>query len=111
MISDEPDEDADILDDETLLESYLGIKPPIRSAGDHGDDLPDWPQRRGRDLCLNLDAETIAWFKARYTDWQATMASVLRAWVAVQKQPVDHAEAAPGKSDDPCASVSSPTAD
>lgn len=84
MISDEPDEDADTLDDETLLENYLGVSAPNCPAGGSATDLPDWPQRRERDLGLNLDAETLAWFKTRHFDWQPTMASVLRAWVAAQ---------------------------
>jgi uncharacterized protein (DUF4415 family) len=87
MISDEPDEDADSLDDETLLETYLGVSALKPAAGDNATDLPDWPQRRERDLGLNLDAETLAWFKARHLDWQSTMASILRAWVAAHMRP------------------------
>jgi uncharacterized protein (DUF4415 family) len=84
MTSDEPDEDADTLDDETLLETYLGASAAKPGAGDPAADLPDWPQRRERNLGLNLDTETLAWFKARHFDWQSKMASILRAWVAAQ---------------------------
>ncbi|WP_428533728.1 hypothetical protein [Rhodopila sp.] len=82
MISDEPDEDADNLDDETLLRAYLGVGAATQAATDSTTDLPDWPQRRERDPGLNIDPETLAWFKARHGDWRGRMASVLRAWVA-----------------------------
>ena len=84
MISDEPDEDADNLDDETLLQTYLGAGDAKPAATDDATDLRDWPQRRGRDLGLNLDAETLAWFKAGHVDWGSTMASIIRAFVAAQ---------------------------
>jgi uncharacterized protein (DUF4415 family) len=85
MISDEQDEDADILDDETQLETYLGTVAPKRAAGTNSATcMADWPPPRERDFGLNLDAETLAWFKARHVDWRSGMAGVLRAWVAVQ---------------------------
>jgi uncharacterized protein (DUF4415 family) len=85
MISDEPDEGADSLDDEALLESYLGVKAPKRQASvDSGACMPDWPPSIERELGLNLDAGTIAWFKANHGDWRASMAGVLRAWVAAR---------------------------
>ena len=84
MISDEPDEDADDLDDETLLQAYLGVGAAKPATTNSTADLPDWPQRRERDPSLNIDPETLAWFKARHGDWRGRMASVLRAWVAAQ---------------------------
>jgi hypothetical protein len=85
MISDEPDGGADSLDDEALLESYLGVKAPKRQASvDSGADMPDWPPSIERELGLSLDAGTIAWFKANHGDWRAAMAGVLRAWVAAR---------------------------
>lgn len=85
MISDEPDEDADILDDETALESYLGDAPPRTDSVASGTtELPDWPPRAVRDIGLTLDAETLAWFKAANGNWRREMRSVLRAWVAAK---------------------------
>jgi uncharacterized protein (DUF4415 family) len=85
MISDEPDEDADILDDETALESYLGDTPPrLDRVASGAMELPDWPPRAVRDIGLNLDAETLAWFKAANSDWRREMRAVLRAWVAAK---------------------------
>jgi hypothetical protein len=88
MISNDQDEDADILDDETLLENYLGTDAPKPPAGTDGAAcMADWPPSRGRDLGLHLDAETLAWFQARYVDWRSTIAGVLQAWVAAQTRP------------------------
>src|ERR1700681_2708701 len=81
MISDNPDEDADTLDDGAVFEKYLGdaLLRPDSVAAD-ATTLPDWPQAV-RDIGLNLDTETIAWFKAANTDWRSAMRSVLRAGV------------------------------
>jgi len=81
MISDEPDEDADALDDDVAMESLLDEVRP-KANGDHSTTrLPDWPPRSGDDLGLALDAETLAWFKAGHADWRCQIRSVLRAWV------------------------------
>jgi uncharacterized protein (DUF4415 family) len=81
MISDDPDEDADTLDDDAVFDNYLGdaLLRPDSIASD-ATTLPDWPQAV-RDIGLNLDTETLAWFKAANTDWRSAMRSVLRAWV------------------------------
>jgi uncharacterized protein (DUF4415 family) len=92
MISDEPDEDADSLDDQALLETYLGAKAPNRdTAATSAASLPDWPPPIERELGLNLDTGTIAWFRANHTDWRSAIAGVLRAWVAARTRP--HPEA------------------
>jgi hypothetical protein len=81
MISDEPDEDADELDDEKALEAYLGINS---GAGPEVVvDLPDWPPgcSQGQAVGLHLDMSTVAWFKAHYVDWQREIGSVLRGWI------------------------------
>jgi uncharacterized protein (DUF4415 family) len=81
MIPDDPDEDADALDDGAMFENYLGDTPPSQdSATSDATTLPDWPEAV-RDIGLNLDAETLAWFKATNTNWRSAMQSVLRAWV------------------------------
>jgi uncharacterized protein (DUF4415 family) len=85
MISDEADEDADSLDDEAVLETYLGVKAPRRgSVADSPTAMPDWPQSPRHQLGLDLDADTLAWFKANHADWRSRMAGVLRAWVAAR---------------------------
>jgi hypothetical protein len=86
MISDDPDEDADTLDDGAVFENYLGDAPPRRdSAASDATTLPDWPQVV-RDIGLDLDTETLAWFKAANTNWRSAMRSVLRAWVVANTE-------------------------
>jgi uncharacterized protein (DUF4415 family) len=81
MISDDPDEDADALDDGTVLDNYLGDAPSSPdSAPSEATTLPDWPQT-ARDIGLSLDTATLAWFKATNINWRSAMQSVLRAWV------------------------------
>ncbi|HQT76581.1 MAG: hypothetical protein B7Z80_19235 [Rhodospirillales bacterium 20-64-7] len=88
--SNEPEADADDLDDDELLEAYLGIdagsgiKDPAIAA--QPSSIPDWPSRLTRDLRLdlNVDADTVEWFKAHHTDWRAEMRFVLRAWVRAE---------------------------
>jgi uncharacterized protein (DUF4415 family) len=81
MISDDPDEDADMLDDGAMFDKYLGDAPPRRdSAASDATTLPDWPEAM-RDIGLDLDTETLSWFKAANTNWRSAMRSVLRAWV------------------------------
>jgi uncharacterized protein (DUF4415 family) len=80
MISDEPDEDADTLDDGVMFDNYLGDAPLTRDGPASATTLPDWPQAV-RDIGLNLDTETLAWFKAANNNWRSAMRSVLRAWV------------------------------
>ncbi len=81
MITDDPDEDADALDDGALFDNYIGDAPRSRdSAVLDATPPPDWPQAV-QDIGLNLDTETLAWFKAANTNWRSAMRSVLRAWV------------------------------
>jgi hypothetical protein len=81
MIPDDPDEDADALDDGVMFDNYLGDAPTRRdSVTAEAMTLPDWPEAV-RDIGLNLDAETLAWFTASNTNWRSAMRSVLRAWV------------------------------
>ena len=93
MISDESDEDADTLDDEDLLESYLGPDSTERAAAKRksGADIAaavrDWPASREREAGPEVDAQTLAWFKTNHTDWRLGMAAVLRAWVAARTRP------------------------
>lgn len=89
MISDESDEDADILGDDDLLESYLAPHSPARvaeertSLTDSAAALRDWPVSPP-DAALNLDPETLAWFRLNHADWRRAAADVLRAWVATR---------------------------
>jgi hypothetical protein len=89
MISDEPDEDADALDDETLLDNCTGTDPRGPRTGlANGPDLRGWPPScRRPDARPAIDAETLAWFKASRTDWRAELDLALRAWAVGQTQP------------------------
>src|ERR1700722_20319894 len=90
MISDEPDEDADTLDDEGLLETYVGAGPPQQQSGaPHAADLQEWPQLSGTPGAgSDIDAATPPWFKANHVDWQEELRTVLRTWASVQAQPL-----------------------
>jgi hypothetical protein len=84
MISDEPDEDADLLDDDALIEAATGpvTKPSIL------DSTPapaDWPPRACQAAeTLTVDGDILAWFRARDTNWQPHIHAVLRAWIAAR---------------------------
>lgn len=83
MISDEPDEDADNLDDEKLLDAlYDGDSPKQDTRADRAMVLPGWPPPRSPDRGLTLDPATLAWFKANHADWRAEIGVVLRGWTA-----------------------------
>ncbi len=81
MISDEPDEDAEGFDDDTVLETFVG------DAGSRPDDasplpsLPEWPAHGQHDIGIQVDTATMAWFKSMHPDWRRQMGYVLRAWM------------------------------
>ncbi len=79
MISEDPDEDADNLDDETLLRQYLGAEKNV--SGDSVESIPDWPPRALCDVAFTVDSEISGWFKRHHGDWRRAMRLVLRAWV------------------------------
>jgi hypothetical protein len=84
MISDEPDEGADTVDDETLLETCVGADLPKREPNvAPGSDFSDFPQVYGmQNMNTEIDVDIVTWFKANYADWQRQMGAVLRGWVA-----------------------------
>lgn len=85
MISDQSDEDADALDDDKLLATYLGIDSHNPAQGTVVVPEPlDWPSTTEHDVGLTVDTVTLAWFKTNHTDWQRQMRFVLRAWVMAQ---------------------------
>jgi hypothetical protein len=81
MISDEPDEDADGLDDDKALEALVGDAGPRPDGASPPLSLPEWPTPGQHDLGLYIDAETLAWFKSAHPDWRRQMGLVLRAWM------------------------------
>jgi hypothetical protein len=87
MISDEPAEDADNLDDYRLLTTYLNGSSP-KPETDTAPALSDWPPPTVQDLGLNVDAATLRWFETNYGDWRQGMCSVLRAWVDMHTRSV-----------------------
>jgi hypothetical protein len=94
MISDEPDEDADTLDDEGLLETYVDSGPPKQQSGSpNAADTREWPQPPGaRGAGSDIDAATLAWFKANHADWQEELRTVLRTWASEQTRPLPDAQ-------------------
>jgi hypothetical protein len=87
MISDEPDEDADNLDDEILLGTVIGHEAPKPGPGaENATPIADWPPPAIKDAGLNLDHETLAWFKANHADWRAQIGDILQAWVTLKTQ-------------------------
>jgi hypothetical protein len=88
-ISDEPDEDADSLNDEGLLETCLGVETPKRQSTSTAAALgiPDWPpSRRVPNVRTEIDVETLTWLKATRPDWRGELGPLLKAWVAARKQ-------------------------
>jgi hypothetical protein len=81
MILDEPDEDADALDDDTALECLVSDAEARPDDASHAQTLPEWPMRGQHDIGLTVDAVTMAWFKSTHPDWRRQMSSVLRAWM------------------------------
>jgi uncharacterized protein (DUF4415 family) len=81
MISDEPDEDADALDDDAAIEAFLGDAPAKPDGTPAPTELKDWPPRSAQDLGLSVDADTLAWFQATYADWRRQIRAVLRSWM------------------------------
>jgi hypothetical protein len=82
MISDDPDEDADNLDDEKLLGSYFSAgssESPPGSAAE--SEIADWPAMPGPGDSAG-DSETLHWFRTNNPGWRGEMTHVLRAWIA-----------------------------
>lgn len=92
MISDESDEDADSIDDDDLVETYLAPEMPGSHASqreggaDGGAPMWDWPPSGRRDHGLDFDSQTLAWFMANHADWRSEIEDVLRAWVIARMQ-------------------------
>jgi hypothetical protein len=80
MNSDDPDEDADNLDDDNLLTGYIDPSRP-QTETEAAIRVMDWPPRTTPDFNSNSNGSALAWFKANYADWQGEIDSVLRAWV------------------------------
>lgn len=81
MISDEPDEDADILGDDPTLEAFLDDVPLRPDQACTTLHATEWPGRLAQDVGLHVDIETLAWFQANHADWRRQMRSVLRSWM------------------------------
>ena len=92
MISDDPFEDFDDLDDEAVLDIHFGENHPKQTpAAQELPMLADWPPPAIAEAALRLDAATLAWFQANHANWRQEMRFVLRAWVAARSatQPND----------------------
>ncbi len=81
MISDDPDEDADNLDDEDLLGCYLEAGSPAKGANKVLPMQLDWPGLSALKSGFSLDHRTLAWFQANHADWRLAIELVLRAWI------------------------------
>src|SRR5271166_3996200 len=83
MISDEPDEAADLLDDDELVQALTCATATPAAPGAapaHGD----WPPRGRHEEELIVDADILAWFQAKHTDWQEYIRAVLQAWIVAR---------------------------
>jgi uncharacterized protein (DUF4415 family) len=85
MISDDPDEDADNIDDEDLLEAYSDGEKPA-SSSPTASTVTDWPGRSMIDVKIGVDYKTIAWFQANHADWRGEIHAVLRSWANMHKK-------------------------
>jgi hypothetical protein len=82
-ISDEPDEDADNLDDDAFVESALTPTPAAKA--DAGMALPDWPASGLVSRGLMIDPGTVGWFQENHIDWIGQIQAVLQAWVEAHR--------------------------
>ena len=83
MISDEPDEDADLLDDDELVQALTGTTAPA-AAGGAAPAHEDWPPRSRHEEEVIVDADILVWFKANHADWHQRIRGVLRAWMVAR---------------------------
>ncbi|WP_428485191.1 hypothetical protein [Rhodopila sp.] len=84
MITDEPDEDANSLDDAALGNAYLDAGSPGPDAAAAAVDIPEWPANGTHDIGFALNPTTLAWFKNNHLDWRREIGVVLNAWVIAQ---------------------------
>ena len=92
MSSHDPDEDAELLDDEALIEACLGLNEPNDKRRVSRVAMPDWPAPSHGEVCLTIDPDTKRWFAANHAQWRREMALVLKAWVLAHttaEQPAD----------------------
>jgi hypothetical protein len=84
------EQDADDIEDDDIISTYLGAGDPAPSDFASGQLLetnrphrmPDWPHAINGDQAISIDPKTIDWFKRHHADWRAEIAFVLRAWIA-----------------------------
>jgi hypothetical protein len=90
MIADEPDEGADILDDEAVIDKCLGGQPGLPDSPGRADPaVPrfEWPNGASGEVLIPVDSDTLAWFRGNHANWKHQMTAVLRGWVATQSAP------------------------
>jgi hypothetical protein len=96
MISDEPDEDADTQDDESLLENFIDSDAGEANPGDRDAkkrapvaiiavSFEDWPQPSLRGSDTDCNAEMLSWFKTNHANSRVAMATVLRGWIGARR--------------------------
>jgi hypothetical protein len=80
MISDEPDEDADDLDDENMLETYVSAEAPTRrSDAEDPADVREWPRlSMAPSAGPDTGARTLTRFRVNHADWQQQLGMVLQ---------------------------------
>jgi hypothetical protein len=93
MISDEPDGDADTLDDETVPVADAGTESVTQVAGSATDsNVREWTLPHGAsDTGADSNASTLAWFKGNHADWRAAPRIVPRLG-AEESQPLQSAQ-------------------
>jgi hypothetical protein len=83
MISDDPGEDADGLEDEDLLESFLA---PDAAGRDPAIAFEDWPPPGPRDYAAGVDPAIQEALKEEHPNWRSGIEEVLRGWAEARAQ-------------------------
>lgn len=94
MNSDDPGEDADILDDDGVIDGCLNV--PLAPCADAvGAVMREWPSGASG-TSVAVDDVTLAWFRSHHADWPQQMAVVLRGWAMGQIAPTAGVDASEG---------------
>ena len=86
MISDDPDEDADGLEDDNLLESCIA---PDAAGRDPAIAFDDWPPPGPQDYAAGFDPAIQEALKAEHPNWRSGIEQVLRGWAEARAQMTD----------------------
>lgn len=85
MVSKQLNEGAARLADQSILRLLIqgqALEPAV--PGNEAAEPVNWPLERACEIGLDVDAETLNWFRANYAEWQQKIGFVLRMWALAQ---------------------------